>query len=139
MDKREDITIFLVEDNEVDVMGVQRAFKKSNFPNPIVVAGNGQEALSKLRDGKSVPRPYLVLLDLNMPKMNGIEFLEEIRKDNELRSAIVFVLTTSNATDDRNKTSEQNVAGYIVKGKETGGFINVVNLLNQYAQVCEIS
>ena len=135
---KDTITIFLVEDNVVDVMGVQRAFRKSEFSNHIVVASDGLQALDKLRDGQSVPRPYLILLDLNMPRMNGLEFLREIRGDNTLKDSIVFVLTTSNAPDDRKSAYEKNIAGYILKGGETNGFVNVAGLLDHYASVCEL-
>ncbi len=132
------VTILLVEDNDIDIMGVQRAFKASNAINSIVVAGDGLEALALLRDGKSVPRPYLVLLDLNMPKMNGIEFLAAARQDPELRNSIVFVLSTSRADDDKNQAFGHNIAGYIVKDRTAGDFINAAELLERYARVCEI-
>lgn len=133
-----DITVFLVEDNEVDIMGVKRAFKASSLQNSIIVATDGVDALSKLRDGSSVRRPYLVLLDLNMPRMGGIEFLRELRGDAALRSSVVFVLTTSSAPDDRLLAYNENIAGYIVKGKENGGFLNAAGLLDHYAKVCEL-
>ena len=99
------VTILLVEDDAVDVMNVQRAFKKNNIKNPLAVAGNGLEALCMLRGeegfAKISPRPQIILLDLNMPKMNGLEFLKELRQDPELRSISVFVMTTSN--DDRDR------------------------------------
>jgi CheY-like chemotaxis protein len=136
--EKQDISILLVEDNEIDVMGVQRAFRQSSFENSLVVAGNGCEALELLRDDGKVPRPYLVLLDLNMPRMNGIEFLQEIRRDHDLRKSVVFVLTTSNAPEDRSKAYEQNVAGYIVKGMAAGGFVDAAGLLDHYAHVCAL-
>ena len=137
MQPKESVTIVLVEDNDVDVMGVQRAFKQSGFANSIVVAADGIEALAKLRDG-SIGKPYLILLDLNMPRMNGIEFLQEVRKDPQLKKSIVFVLTTSSAPDDQSKAHEQNVAGYIVKGKEVGSFVNVASHLDRYMHLCEM-
>ena len=132
----QNVTLLLIEDNEVDVMGVKRAFKGSHFTNHIVVASNGAEALEQLRNDH-VQKPYFMLLDLNMPKMNGIEFLMELRKDDVLKKSVVFVLITSSAPEDKSKAYEQNVAGYIVKGKETG-FINAASLLDHYAQVCEL-
>jgi CheY-like chemotaxis protein len=135
--KKENITILLVEDNDVDVMGVKRAFNQSNLQNPIVVARNGLEALEKLRDGVSVKKPYLVLLDLNMPRMNGIEFLQEARRDPNLQSSIVFVLTTSKAQDDKDRAYKHNIAGYLTKEKGTAGFIDAVGLLDRYTSVVE--
>lgn len=133
------ISVLLVEDDEIDVMGVKRAFQSSKSPNNIIVAGDGLRALEILRDRNSILRPYLVLLDLNMPRMGGIEFLDEIRKDEELKNTIVFVLTTSKAPDDIQKAQSRHIAGYIVKGRREGGFIDVAELLNHYARVCEVS
>ena len=75
------LNILLVEDDEVDVMNVRRAFEKNHITNPLFVAGNGVEALEKLRNGKIPRERRIVLLDLNMPRMNGIEFLRELRAD----------------------------------------------------------
>jgi CheY-like chemotaxis protein len=138
MPTKKDISILLVEDNEVDVMGVQRAFRQSNLENPIIVASDGLAALGLLRDGNSVSRPYLILLDLNMPRMDGIEFLQEVRKDNHLKKSVIFVLTTSDAPEDRSKAYDQNIAGYIVKGKTAGGFVDTIGLLNRYIEVCAL-
>ena len=134
---KDGVTILLVEDDEVDVMGVERAFKQSNLNHAIIVAPDGQEALKKLRDGKSVPHPYLMLLDLNMPRMNGLEFLAEIRQDPELHNAIVFVLTTSSDSGDKQKAYQHNIAGYIVKGLFGESFINTAGLLDLYTQINE--
>ena len=133
---RENITILMVDDDEVDVMGVQRAFKRAKLGNNIVVAPDGQIALDKLREA-SVTRPYLVLLDMNMPRMNGIEFLEQARKDDALKNAIVFILTTSRAEEDKRAAYCYNVAGYIIKDRSDGGFINAAELLNQYVRNVE--
>lgn len=132
------VTVLLIDDNEVDVMGVRRAFKKINFDKKIVVATDGIEGLAALRRATDVQKPYLILLDLNMPRMNGIEFLRELRSDANLSKAIVFVLTTSNARDDKVQAFEHNIAGYIVKGKAEQGFIDAAELLERYTEVCEI-
>lgn len=131
----EDITVLVVDDDEVDVMGVQRAFKKSKLCNSIIVASDGKEALKKLRDGKSVHRPYLVLLDINMPQMDGIEFLENARRDPALQNSVVFVLTTSNDEKDKRRAYQHNIAGYIVKGHREDGFVDAVSLLDQYSRI----
>lgn len=130
------VNVLLVDDDEVDIMGVKREFKKSDFSNPVVVANNGLEALEKLRDG-SVAHPCMVLLDLNMPKMNGLEFLSEVRQDPTLKEMIVFVLTTSKAENDIKKAYAHNIAGYIVKDRTDEGFINTASLLDQYTKLVE--
>lgn len=138
MVSRQDISILVVEDNDVDVMGVKRALKSSKLDNKVVIASDGVQALEILRDGKSIQAPYLVLLDLNMPRMNGIEFLQEIRKDRQLKKTVVFVLTTSAANEDRSKAYEQNIAGYIVKGGTPEGYIDAAGLLDRYVNVCSL-
>lgn len=136
--KFEDISVLLVEDNQVDVMGIQRAFGQAKLKNRIVVAADGQEALDKMRDGKSIPKPYLVLLDLNMPRMNGIEFLEAIRRDPALKNTVVFVLTTSATAEDKSRAYDRHVAGYIVKGRAESSFINTAELFEYYTKVVEL-
>ena len=90
------LNILLVEDDEVDVMNVRRAFERNNVSNPLYVAGNGLEALEILRNGTVPKERRLILLDLNMPKMNGIEFLQALRADPDLAATPVVILTTSN-------------------------------------------
>ncbi len=129
------VNILLVEDDEVDVMNVQRAFKKNHIRNSLYVAGNGLEALALLRgEGEQpiVPRPKIILLDINMPRMNGIEFLTELRADPEFKSISVFVLTTSNDDKDRIAAYDLNVAGYILKPVELDDFIQAVATLDLY-------
>ncbi|MDP2187834.1 MAG: response regulator [Sphingobacteriaceae bacterium] len=113
------INILLVEDDEVDVMNIKRAFKKNNITNPLFRAINGLEALAMLRgeDGVDpiVPLPKIILLDLNMPKMGGIEFLKVLRTDERLAGISVFVMTTSNEDRDKVEAYKLNVAGYILK------------------------
>ena len=137
------IHILLVEDDEVDVMNVQRAFKKSNILNPLYMAANGLEALDILR-GKAQIEPAmpqarrLILLDLNMPRMNGIEFLRELRLDENLRSIPVIVLTTSNEDRDKVEAYNLNVAGYILKPVTFSNFVEVMDTLNKYWMLSEI-
>ncbi len=137
------IHILLVEDDEVDVMNVQRAFKKSNIVNPLYMAANGLEALDILRgQGKIEPAMpqarRLILLDLNMPRMNGIEFLRELRQDENLRSIPVIVLTTSNEDRDKVEAYNLNVAGYILKPVTFSNFVEVMDTLNKYWMLSEI-
>lgn len=130
--------ILLVEDDEVDIMNVQRAFKKNNISNPLFVCRNGVEALELLR-GEEVPfnSQPIILLDINMPRMNGIEFLKEIRSDEALKSLSVFVMTTSN--DDKDKVAAFNlfVAGYILKPLSFERLSSAVVVLNMYWKLCE--
>ena len=132
------LNILLVEDDEVDVMNVRRAFKKNNIGNPLWVAGNGLDALELLR-GPEVPRERrLVLLDLNMPRMNGIEFLRELRADPELGLTPVVVLTTSDDERDRVDAYNLNVAGYILKPVTFVSFVEAMATLNKYWTLVEM-
>ncbi len=139
-DQEEDrtINILLVEDDTVDVMNVQRAFEKANITNPIFVAENGVEALEKLRNGDIPLQRLLILLDLNMPQMNGIEFLRELRRDDELAHLPVVVLTTSNDERDRIEAYNLNVAGYIVKPVTFLNFLGAMTTLNKYWTLVEM-
>lgn len=133
------INILLIEDDAVDVMTVQRAFKKSNVSNPLHIAGNGLEALSMLRASKNPFRDSrcVILLDLNMPKMNGIEFLKELRQDPDFHQTPVIVLTTSDQEKDRVEAYNLHVAGYILKPVTFSKFVEVVTVLNHYWTLCE--
>jgi CheY-like chemotaxis protein len=134
------ISILLVEDDEVDVMNVKRAFQKNNLTNPLYHAGNGIEALSMLRgaDGNApIPIPRIILLDLNMPRMGGIEFLHELRNDGILKNISVFVMTTSNEDKDKVDAYNLNVAGYILKPWSREKFVSAVSILKNYWTLCE--
>ena len=132
------LNILLVEDDEVDVMNVRRAFQKNNIANPLFVATNGLDGLAQLRGG-DIPRDRrLVLLDLNMPQMNGIEFLRELRKDPELRPTPVVVLTTSNDDRDRIEAYDLNVAGYLLKPVTFTNFCELMTTLNKYWALVEL-
>ena len=134
------VTFFLVEDDDVDVMGFERALKRQKIANPLEVARDGVEALERLRglNGKEkLEQPYIILLDLNMPRMNGLEFLQEIRHDEELHPAIVFVITTSRDEKDRLAAYDQNVAGYIVKSEPGDSIQQALDMLDHYWRVVE--
>jgi CheY-like chemotaxis protein len=132
------LTILLVEDDEVDVMTVKRAFVKARISNQVFVAQNGVEALALLRGDGIPPSRRLVLLDLNMPRMNGIEFLREVRKDPALATLTVIVLTTSNEDRDRVDAYQLNVAGYLVKPVTFHDFADVMATLNKYWTLMEM-
>lgn len=130
------IGILLVEDDEVDIMNIQRAFKKNLMNNPLHIARNGLEALDMLTSGQIKPLPKIILLDINMPKMGGIEFLTELRKNPELKSLSVFVMTTSSEESDIVAAYNLNVAGYILKPIAFENFVNTVSVLGHYWQLC---
>ena len=141
---RDNIPVLLVDDDQVDIMTVQRAFKVNNIVNPLKITGNGREALDYLkREGKyknpqASPRPGIILLDLNMPIMNGIEFLKIAKADSELRKIPVIVLTTSKEENDRVESFNLSVAGYIIKPVEFEKFVDAVRVLNLYWTLSEL-
>ncbi|UYZ59243.1 response regulator [Hymenobacter latericus] len=111
-------SILLVEDDQMDIMNVQRELRKHNIEVPLHIARNGREALSMLRGegGKErIPKPNVVMLDINMPRMNGLELLEALRSDPEFVGLNVFIMTTSDLESDRLKARELAVSGYIIK------------------------
>jgi CheY-like chemotaxis protein len=119
-------------------MNIRRAFKKGNISNPLFVAGNGLEALEMLRSDALPKSRRLVLLDLNMPKMNGIEFLRELRADPELSPTPVVVLTTSDAERDRVEAYNLHVAGYLLKPVTFGNFCEAMVAMNKYWALVEM-
>ena len=132
------LNILLVEDDQVDVMNVKRAFEKNRIANPLFVAGNGVEALELLRSKQIPAERRIVLLDLNMPRMNGLEFLRELRADSSLQSTVVVVLTTSNDERDKIEAYNLNVAGYLLKPVTFVNFVEVMAALNKYWALVEL-
>ena len=133
------VTVLLVEDDHIDAEAIQRAFAKARILNPIVRVADGLEALEKLRDDQDgLQRPYIILLDLNLPRMNGIEFLEELRKDESLRQSIVFILTTSDEDQDKLDAYDRQVAGFMVKSKAGEDFVKIIGMLDHYWRVVEM-
>lgn len=131
--KEKKISFLLIEDDEVDIMNVKRAFEKNKITNPLHIARDGLEALELLKRKPKIDNfPNVILLDLRMPKMDGIEFLKNIRSDSELKKFIIIVLTTSD--DDRDVLSayNQNVAGYIVKPITFDKFMQAMATINLY-------
>jgi len=134
------VTILLVDDDKVDSMAVKRSFRELRIANPVVEARNGIEALEHLRgqNGSArVPAPCLVLLDLNMPRMGGIEFLDELRRDPALQRTLVFVMTTSAAAEDRMRAYDKNVAGYVLKHRPGQSFLDSISMLEHYWRIVE--
>lgn len=134
---RKEVTLFLIEDDDLDAEAIERAFSRSRIANEIVRARNGAEALTMLQQNQ-VTTPYLILLDINMPKMNGIEFLEKIRQDDALKGAIVFVLTTSQRDEDMVAAYRLQAAGYICKDKVGDDFMRLTDMLGNYWRIVEL-
>ena len=135
------VQILLVEDDEIDQMAVRRAFRRSQIDNDIVIAGDGLEALEILRgehEEKTIDGPFIILLDLNMPRMGGLEFLEEVRKDDQLGRCVVFVLTTSDDEGDIAAAYGANVAGYIVKSRVGESFKDLVGVLDPFWKLVQL-
>ena len=132
------LNILLVEDDQVDVMNVRRAFERNRISNPLFVASDGLEALEMLRSGRVPGGRRIVLLDLNMPRMTGIEFLRELRKDPAIHHTPVVVLTTSNDERDKVEAYNLNVAGYLLKPVTFLNFVELMAALNKYWTLVEL-
>lgn len=129
--------ILLVEDDKVDAMTIKRALSEIKVTNPLDIASNGEEALEFLRDGKN-EKPGIILLDLNMPKMNGIEFLRIVKQDDVLKAIPVVVLTTSKEDQDRVESFKFSVAGYMIKPVDYLQFVEVMKTINMYWTLSEL-
>jgi CheY-like chemotaxis protein len=129
--------ILLVEDDSVDAMTVKRALKELNVTNPLVHQLNGEEALNYLRD-ENAHKPCVILLDLNMPRMNGIEFLKIAKKDAEFRQIPVIVLTTSKDEQDKVESFQLSVAGYIIKPTDYKKFVEAMRTVDLYWTLSEL-
>jgi CheY-like chemotaxis protein len=127
-------SVLLVDDDDVAAEAVVRGLRKHSMDCPVVIAEDGQAALQILRGTheKHIQKPYLVLLDLNMPRMNGLEFLRELRLDSDLKGTVVFILTTSGAEADRSRAYNENVAGYMVKSAVGPQFSGLARFLTEY-------
>lgn len=129
--------ILLVEDDKIDVMTIQRAMKEIHVVNQLSVAGNGEEALEYLRANKN-EKPCVILLDLNMPKMNGVEFLKAQKKDDAIKTIPVIVLTTSKEQQDKIETFKLGVAGYMIKPVDYKQFVDVLKAIDLYWTLSEL-
>jgi len=129
--------ILLVEDDKVDVMTVMRSLKEIRVTNPVVNKENGEDALSYLRD-PAREKPCIILLDLNMPIMNGIEFLQVVKQDSQLRRIPVVVLTTSEEQQDKVNSFDLGVAGYMAKPVDYRQFVEVMRSIDAYWTISEM-
>jgi len=121
----------LIEDDDVDVMTVNRALRDLKVTNQLVSIGDGEEAIEYLRD-ESATKPCIVLLDLNMPKMDGAEFLKIVKADKALKKIPVVILTTSNSDRDVIESFELGAAGYMVKSVDYEKFVETIRAIDQY-------
>jgi CheY-like chemotaxis protein len=129
--------ILLVEDDQVDIMTVTRALKEIHVTNPVVHRENGEDALNYL-EGQTNDKPCIILLDLNMPIMNGIEFLQAIKNDERYRRIPVVVLTTSEEQPDKLKSFNLGVAGYMSKPVDYRKFVEVIRAIDAYWTISEM-
>lgn len=140
IDMNRTVHILLAEDDLIDEKAFLRAIQKLRITNPVTVARDGVEAWEILKGMKGrppLPRPNLLVLDINMPRMNGLELLERIRDDAELHDSIVFMLTTSNDDEDKIEAFNLNVAGYMLKSDVGNSFVKAVELVDNYWRVVE--
>ena len=131
------VSILLVEDDDIDAIGIQRSLKSFNLLNPIHRTRDGLEALEVLKND-AIARPFIVLLDLNMPRMNGMEFLSAIRSDSNLSDIVVFVLTTSQLDEEISAAYKKNIAGYIVKSSSNQDYKQLIRFLENYWNIVEL-
>jgi CheY-like chemotaxis protein len=129
--------LMVVEDDQVDVMTIRRALKEIAVVNQIIQLENGEEALTYLRDPKK-EKPCLILLDLNMPIMNGVEFLQAVKGDDHLKRLPVVVLTTSEEQQDKVNSFNLGVAGYMAKPVDYRQFVEVMRSIDRYWTLSEM-
>ena len=135
-----EVSVLLVEDNDFDVMRVTRAFKKLDDGRPVIRARDGVDALNILSGeggSASLQHPFVIILDLNMPRMGGLEFLNKLRSDTAHRSAPVFVVTTSDYHADVKAAHSHLINGYFVKPKTAGEMTEILGLLSRYWDLCQ--
>lgn len=134
---RDSKPVLLVEDDSIDAMTVRRAFRDLKLTNPLKHVTNGEEAMAYLQDQAS-PKPCLILLDLNMPKMNGIEFLKALRADPTLKKTPAIVLTTSSEARDVVASFRLSAAGYVIKPVDYKNFVEAIRTINLYWTLSEL-
>ncbi|WP_199610124.1 response regulator [Flocculibacter collagenilyticus] len=139
-DNNEDInitTLFVVEDDDVDFKTLMRAMKKRKITNPVIRAYDGLEALEMLKKNE-IPKPFIMLVDLQMPRMSGSELLQKIRQEDELKTNVVFILTTSQDVNDIRQSYENQVAGYFLKDDAEQSIFRVVDAIDAYWNIVQL-
>lgn len=139
-EEAEEIAILVVEDDDLDFKAFQRAVARLKLSNPIIRATDGLEALNILRGENGMermPEPYMIMLDLSMPRMGGLEFLDVVRADPALTGSIVFVLTSSASDFDINEAYKRHIAGYITKGDPESGVTEALRMIEQFRKVVQ--
>ena len=129
--------IMLIEDDSVDAMTVKRAMRELHVTNSLIHCLNGEEGLKYLTDPEA-EKPFVILLDLNMPKMSGIEFLKAVKTYAELKPIPVVVLTTSKERQDVQASFELGAAGYMIKPVDYVKFMEVINTVMLYWRLSEL-
>lgn len=127
-----------VDDDDIGIMALERGMKQLEISNNVEVARNGVEAITILNEalnGDGTLPPYIVVLDLNMPKMGGLEFLGKVRSNRVFKKLVVFVLTTSDAPSDIASAYEHNIAGYIVKKDSKNTYRETLAMIKAYSQL----
>lgn len=127
--------LLLIEDDDGDAKALRRALNRADIDAPLMRVKDGVQALEFLRSPEARDRRFLLLLDVNMPRMNGHEFLAELRSDARIRRTVVFVLTTSGNEFDINCAYDRNVAGYIRKDDVGRGFHKLIETLERYSEI----
>lgn len=138
--KSEEISLFVIEDDDIDFLTIQRSLKKKRIANPIVRATDGKDALDKLVAGE-VPEPFIILLDLQMPRISGHEFLNIIRNERayeRFKTSVVFVLSTSSDEQDIMLSYKGLIAGYFIKEHTGDGFLNIIEMLDGYWKIVHL-
>jgi CheY-like chemotaxis protein len=132
-----EVTLLIVDDDDIDAIALERALRRLRLLNTTHRARDGLEALNLLRTG-AISTPYIILLDLNMPRMNGLEFLKALRADQMLTHAVVFVLTTSKSDQDLVAAYREHIAGYVLKQHMDRDFLEVIGLIEHYWRLVEL-
>lgn len=135
--KATNVTILIVDDNDLDAMAIQRTLKKMEISNPVHRCVDGVEAIEYLQ-GSASKTSYIILMDVNMPRMDGIECVRRIREDKKLKRSVIFMMTTSRSDNDILKSYELNVAGYILKSDVSNGLMKSLSLLEHYLENVEL-
>ena len=138
--RTKEVSLFVVEDDDIDFLTIERSLAKKRISNPVVRANDGEKALKMLIDG-DVPSPFVILLDLQMPRMNGIEFLTQLRKNpiySRFHDSVVFVLSSSEDEKDIVNSYQHYVAGYFVKEHTGDGFLDIADVLGGYWKIVHL-